>query len=204
MTSAPAKPTGETPNANEVLTGRLSDDQERAMHVGLGRTRRDMLAGRQGALAKVVVERHLVVLVGQAFTWAVSEARAEGFGWEQIAEQVPGFKTTYGVEAAEKFFESVSVVNSRLENYFSWRCGDCDGLVLDRGPYGGHPADTQPGHREACGRLESEVSAYLGERDGLDVKDEPAAPEAWPAATDASGLPPSSRPIESPGPVLDL
>ena len=62
------------------------------MHVGVGRTRRDMLAGRQGALAKVVAERHLVVLVGHAFTRAVSEARAEGFGWEQIAEHVPGFK----------------------------------------------------------------------------------------------------------------
>lgn len=204
MTSAPAQPPGETPSANEVLTGRLSEDQEWAMHLGLGRTRRDMLAGRQGALAKVVVERHLVVLVGQGYTRAVSEARAEGFGWEQIAEHVPGFGTTYGAQAAEKFFESVSVVSSRLENYFSWRCGDCDGLVLDRGPYGGHPADTQPGHREACRRLESEVSVYLGQRDGLDVTDEPAAAEAWPAATEISGLPPSSRPIESPGPALDL
>lgn len=53
-------------------------------------------------------------------------------------------------------------------------------------------------------RLEREVSVYRGERDGLDVTDEPAASEAWPSATDISGLPPSSRPIESPGPALDL
>ncbi len=59
-------------------------------------------------------------------------------------------------------FESVSAGGSRLsERYVSWRCGDCEGLVLDQGPYSANPVDSEPGHRERCGRLSRELDAYL-------------------------------------------
>jgi hypothetical protein len=43
----------------------------------------------------------------------------------------------------------------------SWRYGDCEGLVLDRGPYGGHPIDAEPGHRTGCERLDRDITAYV-------------------------------------------
>lgn len=134
------------------------------MHLGLGRTRRDMLVGRPGALAEIQAERRLMLEAERGFRRAVVEARPQGFTWEVIAEHVPGFARAYGTGAAAHLFESLSLVGSRLgERHVSWRCSDCDGPVLDRGPYGGHPADNEPGHREGCGRLREEVVAYLAE-----------------------------------------
>lgn len=148
-TPSVAEPSEETSSIEEVAPSRLSADQERAMYLGIARTRRDMLACREDALATVEVERHLVLMAGRGFERAVCEARAEGFAWENIVEHVPGFKTAYGAEAAAKLFESISAFGSKFaERYVSWRCGDCDGLVLDRGPYGGHLADAEPGHQE--------------------------------------------------------
>lgn len=79
------------------------------MHLGLDRTRREMLVGGQGPLAKVEAERRLVLEAGRGFERAVREARAEGLSWEKIAEYAPGFTGAFGAEAAEKLFESVSV-----------------------------------------------------------------------------------------------
>lgn len=41
-------------------------------------------------------------------------------------------------------FHEVAVPRSGPgEPYVSWRVGDCEGIVLDRGPDGGHPADAE-------------------------------------------------------------
>lgn len=203
-TPAPAEPPEGPAKPQKVVIGRLSAEQERAMHLGMASTRRDMLAGHDGVLAKVEVERHLVLLAGRSFSRAVCDARAEGFGWEQIAEHVPSFTAAYGAEAGEKLFESVSIQDSRLERHFSWRCGDCGGLVLDAGPYGGHPADTEPGHRDGCGRLARDASAYVAGLGDPDLNDESAVLTAWSATNDLRELPPSCRPIEFQAPALEL
>jgi hypothetical protein len=137
-------------------------DLDQAMYVGLARTRRQMLGDHgDGLLDKVQVERLLVTETTKAFARAVAEARAADFTWEQIAQRVPGLVRTFGPQAAERLFEMVAVVGSRLgERYAPWRCGECDGLVRDYGPYGGHPVDAEPGHRGDCGRQARAVRAY--------------------------------------------
>lgn len=86
-------------------------------------------------------------------------------------------------------------------DHLSWRCGDCDGMVLDRGPYGGHPADAEPGHGDACGRLAAEVSQYVA---GLYADDQLATGVAAPVIDHARELQAWDRPIELGGPGLDL
>ncbi len=67
------------------------NEQERAMRLGLACTRTAMLAGHDNdVLAKVEVERRLVVEATHNSKMAVAGARAAGFAWEQIAERVPG------------------------------------------------------------------------------------------------------------------
>lgn len=181
------------------MSGPRYDEQERAVRLGLARTRADAVGGQVGALAKVEVERRLEAEAWRGFTRAVAEARAEGFSWEQIADG------RNGAEAAEKLFESVAVSGSRLgERYVSWRCGDCDGLVLDHGPYGGHPADSEPGHRADCGRLGAEVSQYLAGIEARDADEELAAGLARVVTGHVRALPPRTRPIEPDGPGLEL
>ena len=180
----------------------MSADQERVLRVGMDRTRREMLAGQDDALARVEVERRLELEARRRFVQAVAEARAEGHSWEQIVNHVPGLGPAHGAEASEQLFEVVSVPGSRFgEDHVTWRCGDCDGLVLDRGPYGGHPAETEPGHREDCGRLAAEVSQYVA---GLDADDQLAAGIARVVTDHVRGLEAWDRPIEPDGPGLDL
>lgn len=180
------------------MSGPRPDDQERAVRLGLARTRADALGGQVSALAKVEVERRLEAEAWRGFARAVADARAAGFSWEQIADR------PNGAEAAEKLFESVSVLGSRLgERYVSWRCGDCDGLVLDRGPYGGHPADTESGHGEDCGRLGAEVSQHVAGVEGRDADEELAARIARAVTGHVRGVPPCARPMELDGPGLE-
>lgn len=43
---------------------------------------------------------------------------------------------------------------------FTWRCPSCGGLVRDRGPYDGNPANTEERHGAGCARLAADVAAY--------------------------------------------
>ena len=173
------------------------DDERRreldqAMHVGLSRTRRQMLGDHgDGLLDKVEVERLLVTETTKAFGRAVAEARAADFTWEQITQRVPGLVRTFGPQAAERLFEMVAVVGSRPgERYAPWRCGECDGLVREYGPYGGHPVDFESGHRQGCGRQARAVAAYEA---GLEADDQPTA-GIMPAVTDRINVTPRSAP----------
>jgi hypothetical protein len=105
----------------------VSADQERALRLGMDRTRREMRAGLDDALARVEVERRLELEARRAFVHAVVEARADGHSWEQIVHHVPGLGPAYGAEAAERLYALVSVTGSRFgEDHVTWRCGNCD------------------------------------------------------------------------------
>ncbi len=160
----------------------MTDEQGRAMRLGLDCTRTAMLAGHDDdVLAKVEIERRLVVQTTRSFKQAVAGARTTGFAWEQIVEHVPGLACAHEAEAAGKLFELVSTGGPRLgDRYVSWRCGDCEGLVLDQGPYSANPVDSERGHRESCRRLTRELDAYLA---GLNFADRAAA-RFTPAVTD--------------------
>ncbi|MGH9165674.1 MAG: hypothetical protein ACRDZW_09210 [Acidimicrobiales bacterium] len=179
----------------------MSADRERALRLGMDRTRREMLAGQDDALARVEVERRLELEARRGLGQAVVEARAEGSSWERIAHHVPRLGPA-GAEAAEKLFASVSVPGSRLgEDHVTWRCGDCDGLVLDRGPDAGHPVDAEAGHREDCRRLAAEVSRYVA---GLDADDQLAAGIARVVTDHVRELAAWDRPVELDDPGLQL
>ena len=176
-------------------------EQERSLRGGLDRIRREMLAGHDDALASVEVERRLELEARRGFGQAVAEARAEGFTWERIAARVPGL-ARHGAEAVEVLFELVAVPGVGANgDHLSWRCGDCDGMVLDRGPYGGHPADAEPGHREECGRLAAEASRYVA---GLDADDQMAAGIAALVTDHVRQLEAWDRPVEVESPGLEL
>lgn len=178
-------------------------DLDQAMYVGLSRTRRQMLRDHgNGVLDMVEVERRLVMETTKAFDRAVADARAADFTWEEITQRVPGLVRTYGPHAAEKLFEMVAVVGARVgERYAPWRCGECDGLVRDYGPYGGHPVDVEPGHRVDCERQAVEVSAHEA---GLEADDQPAVGITRAASHHFRNLECQHQPIEFEGPGLGL
>ncbi|MDP8993188.1 MAG: hypothetical protein M3N31_09105 [Actinomycetota bacterium] len=146
----------------------MDDQVERVMRQGLHDTTRRMLGGDDSALARVEATRHLALATARDFAHAVARARGAGLGWEEIVPAVAGFVSAYGEGAAQALFEHVAVAGSRLgSRYVAWRCDSCGGLVLDAGPYGGHPVDAEAGHAPDCGRLGAETRAYLSglERD---------------------------------------
>ena len=148
------------------------------------------------------MERLLVTETTKAFAQAVAEARAADFTWQQITQRVPGLVRNFGPQAAERLFEMVAVMGSRPgERYAQWRCGECDGLVRDYGPYGGHPVDAEPGHRGDCERQTGVVRAYEA---GLEADDQPANGILRVASDDISNLKPRSQPIEMQRPGLGL
>ena len=175
---------------------------ERSLRGGLDRIRREMLAGHDDALARVEVERRVELEARRGFGRAVAEARAAGLSWEQIVRHVPGLGPTSGVDAAQKLFESVSVPGSQIgEHHVTWRCGDCDGLVLDRGPEAGHPVDAEPGHRAHCERLAGDVSRYVA---SVEADDENAAGLAALVTDHVRELKAWDRPVEVEDPGMEL
>ncbi len=179
------------------------NEQKRAMRLGLACTRSTPLDGDDNdVLARVEVEHRLVVEATHNFSQAVAGGRPAGFAREQIAERVPGFAPAQSARAAEKLFELVSAGGSRLsERYVSWRCGDFEGLVLDQSPYSANPVDSEPGHRESCGRLTRELDADLV---GLGVGDHGGAGFAPAVTDDVGGWTPRLGPTEPEGPALGI
>jgi hypothetical protein len=142
------------------------------MRRAFARATAEMLADDdEGQMAAVAIGRRLVIEATRTFNQYVARARAAGFTWEQIAERVPGYTRVHGAEAPEVLFEQVAGQSRPgfAERYVSWRCGDCEALVLDRGPDGWHPADAEPGHRDGCERLWRDVTVYVA---GLEAHDE--------------------------------
>ena len=205
---------GKTPSAREdyAMSGtggyggrdhERKRDLDQAMYVGLARTRRQMLGDHGDELLdKVEVERRLVVETTRAFNRAVAEARAVDFTWEQITQRVPGLVRTFGPQAAERLFEMVAVVGSRVgERYAPWLCGECDGLVRDYGPYGGHPVDTEPGHQGDCERQTTAACAYEA---GLEADGQRATDIRQTVPHDGSKSAPPAEAIGPEGPGLGL
>jgi hypothetical protein len=196
---------GDPMSAGEGYAG-LDDERRRlldqTMCVGLSRTRHQMLGHDEGVLDKVEVERRLVMETTKAFNRAVADARAADLTWHQITQRVPGLVTAYGPRAVEQLFEMVAVAGSRLgDRYAPWRCGECDGLVRDYGPYGGHPIDAEPGHRGDCGRQTVAISAYEA---SLEADGQPAAGIMRAVSDHVSATPSCAHPIELEGPGLGL
>ncbi len=166
-------------------------DPQRQVQLRAGLLRlRTMLKGEGASpLDEIRVARQIAQEAHAAFVYEVRAARGAGHAWDRIAEHVPGFGPILGDDGAQRLFEFLT--SASAGHSVSWRCAGCDGVVVDRGPYGGHPSDAEPGHLQDCGRHRRDVERYVAEL--LDV------PASAPAAVG-----PGSRPPVGQGPDLGL
>lgn len=73
--------------------------------------------------------------------------------------------------------------------------------MLDQGPYGGHPADAEPDHRQGCGGLSREVAAYVA---GLSAEEEVELDITTLGPNRIDGSMPACRPIDRECPGFEL
>ena len=162
------------------------DAQQRVqVRAGLLRLQTALKGERASPLEEVSVARRIAQEAQAAFVFEVTAARGAGHSWEHIAEHAPGFGPVPGDDGAQRLFESLTSASGDRTDSVGWRCGSCDGVVVDRGPYGGHPSDAEQGHREECERHRRDVERYVAA-----LSDVPAA---GPAGVE-SGAPGPVRP----------
>jgi hypothetical protein len=100
-------------------------------------------------------------------------ARAAGRSWDEIAE-VLGVEDDgeSGWRRGERVYRLLvegeplpGAARSPFDRSSTyWRCGTCQGLVTDRGPFEAHPTDNESGHAESCTRHAGEIAAYERDR----------------------------------------
>lgn len=98
----------------------------------------------------------------------VAAARGDGLTWDQIGQALrqPGGigddlldDSPYFVAVAA--FEYVAgPIEAFCEPTFAWRCRACGRRITDRGPYDGHPLNSQSGHSAGCARLAAEAVEF--------------------------------------------
>lgn len=172
------------------MTGEAMDAQQRVqVRAGLLRLQAVLKGERASPLDEVSVARRIAQEAQAAFVFEVKAARGAGHSWERVADHAPGFGPVPGDDGAQRLFESLTSASVNRTACVGWRCGSCDGVIVDRGPYGGHPSDAEHGHLEECGRHRRDVERYLAE-----LRDAPGS--------DPAGVEPGApRPV---GPDIDL
>jgi len=99
-------------------------------------------------------------------------ARADGITWEQIGEALGlnlGWDGQSGQDLGVAAFEHFTgEPGSWGQASFRFRCASCGGYITDRGPFGGHPEDNEPGHAAGCVRLAADIVAWRARRDPWD------------------------------------
>jgi len=148
-------------------------DAQRRVQVraGLVRLQAVLKSERASPLEEVSVAGRIAQEAQAAFVFEVKAARSAGHSWERIAEHAPGFGPAAGDDGAQRLFESLASASGGGRACVSLRCGSCDGVVVDRGPYGGHPSDAEQGHRQECARHRRDVERYVAS-----LSDVPASP----------------------------
>ena len=138
------------------------DAQQRVqVRAGLLRLQTVLKSEKASPLEEVSVARRIAQEAQAAFGFEVKAARSAGHSWERIADHAPGFGPATGSDGAQRLFESLTTASGNRTASPRWRCGSCDGVVVDRGPYGGHPSDGEQGHREQCERHRRDVERYV-------------------------------------------
>jgi hypothetical protein len=94
-------------------------------------------------------------------TWA-ENARATGYSWDAIGEALGLLAEGQTFNRAEAAFDfvagerplpvnGISVRRMRIvQPEVRYRCGTCDRMATDRGPWEGNPEEELSGHREDC------------------------------------------------------
>ncbi|MFI6391511.1 hypothetical protein [Nonomuraea sp. NPDC050540] len=93
-------------------------------------------------------------------------AREAGHTWHEIGQalELPNDDHRALSEAAFEYMTEGGYGDPNV----TWRCPDlaCGQLILDYGPYNGHPDDCERGHATACERHGRELAAWYDEREG--------------------------------------
>lgn len=106
-------------------------------------------------------------------------ARGQGDSWAQIADKL-GIDQESTDPAADAFLWVAPEPPMPLDSIrVRWTCASCGAAVVDSGPYGGHPDDTEDGHTTGCERHQGEVREYmrLAGWDAEDVREYLRAPK---------------------------
>lgn len=93
----------------------------------------------------------------------IKRTRQAGAGWQQIGEVLHLTAPDGSAYLGDVAFDfAVDAEHSRPfdDLAFPWTCPECGGLIMDRGPAGGHPEDDEPGHADTCPRLAAAVADY--------------------------------------------
>lgn len=101
------------------------------------------------------------VAVGMAKEYARA-ARGAGKSWRDLVEPLRIDTSDEWSEPAADAFKLVAHTPSMPHDrvWTSWRCASCGEDITDYGPYDGHPADNEHGHRADCRRHNAEIAAY--------------------------------------------
>jgi hypothetical protein len=145
-----------------------------AVHDGAQVIRRPLFRGDPATvpdvepLAGMRAAREIELGARDAIHGYIRDARHAGRSWHQIGTAlglVPGGDAqqvgdTVG-EAAFTFAAGNphSEIAQRYGRAFTWRCASCEGLIVDRGPFG-HPVDAEPGHADGCSRLAETIAEW--------------------------------------------
>ncbi|MEU9821748.1 hypothetical protein ACIGG9_18255 [Pseudonocardia alni] len=122
----------------------------------------DPLAGLRAAL--------LLRNVGEAQLYEYARtARAAGRSWDEVAKALDLSTDGLG-SAGETAFDWLVVgrvpepdpedVRSFRTPSAYWRCGSCDQLITDDGPFESHPDDQEGGHARGCARHLKDIAAW--------------------------------------------
>jgi hypothetical protein len=135
----------------------------------LGWTEPTPAAGLTAALAVIDMAQRT------AYTYVLG-LRGEGTSWQQVADLL-NIPWSDHYSRTERAYDLVlgpdpdpDRVTFRNRNLY-WSCagpGGCGAFITDRGPFNGHPADNEDGHRDGCLRHAAEGDAYEQECDQRD------------------------------------
>lgn len=96
----------------------------------------------------------------------ILDARERGYSWQYIGGvlNLSAGTQPHREPAAEAAFTyaagpAEAPAARRYGRSISWRCGACQELILDRGPFD-HPAEAERGHAGDCLRLEATIAKW--------------------------------------------
>jgi len=99
------------------------------------------------------------------------QARKEGHSWQEIGVAL-GFTAVAdsGASVADAAYDYAAGTIGFGRASFAWVCSACRSTVIDRSPQAGHPANTEEGHADGCGRLAAEIAVWNASWDAEDMQ----------------------------------
>jgi hypothetical protein len=121
--------------------------------------------GQPAPLASLMPAMLISILArGMARDFA-TQARGQGATWLDVANAAGILTPGSDVERAEQAFEFTLGGVDAWDASVGWRCHACRAVVIDHGPYNGHPDDCETGHAPDCPRHLADLAAYHADDD---------------------------------------